>query len=60
MKKAKIIPLYKKKTKTDAGNYWPVSILNIISKINKKTACEQLHGYLVSNNLLYHITYQLI
>ena len=47
MKKAKITPIYKKKTKIDAGNYRPVSILNIISKIIEKIACEQLAGYLV-------------
>ena len=33
MKKAKVTPIYKKKAKTDAGNYRSVSILNIISKI---------------------------
>ena len=55
MKKAKITPIYKKKTKTDAGNYRPVSILNIISKIIEKIACEQLTGYLDSNNLLYEL-----
>ena len=40
MKKAKITRIYKKKAKTDAGNYRPVSILNIISKIIEKIACE--------------------
>ena len=55
MKKAKITPIYKKKAKTDAGNYRPVSILNIISKIIEKIACEQLTGYLDSNNLLYEL-----
>ena len=55
MKKAKITPIYKKKAKTDADNYRPVSILNIISKIIEKIACEQLTGYLDSNNLLYEL-----
>ena len=55
MKKANITPIYKKKAKTDAGNYRPVSILNIISKIIEKIACEQLTGYLDSNNLLYEL-----
>ena len=58
MKKAKITPIYKKNAKTDAGNYRPVSILNVISKIILKIAYEQLTGitgYLVSNSLLHEL-----
>ena len=47
IKKAKITPIYKKKAKTEAGNYRPVSVLNIISKIIEKIACEQLTEYLI-------------
>ena len=32
MKLAKVIPLHKKKSRLEAGNYRPVSILQIISK----------------------------
>ena len=47
--------IYKKKAKTEAGNYRPVSALSIISKIIEKIACEQLTEYLDSNNLLYEL-----
>ena len=36
IKKAEITPIYKKKAKTEAGNYRPVSVLSIISKIIAK------------------------
>ena len=55
IKKAKITPIYKKKAKTEAGNYRPVSILSTISKIIEKIACEQLTEYLDSNRLLYEL-----
>ena len=54
-KKAKITPIYKKKAKTEVGNYGPVSVLSIISKIIEKIACEQLTEYLDSNSLLYEL-----
>ena len=33
IKMARVIPLHKKKFKTDPGNYRPVSILTIVPKI---------------------------
>ena len=33
LKSAKILPLFKKNDKTEVGNYRPVSILSIISKV---------------------------
>ena len=32
LKSAKVVPIYKKNSKTEAGNYRPISILNTISK----------------------------
>lgn len=53
MKLAKVIPLYKKKSRLDVGNYRPVSILSIVSKILEKSVFKQLNKYLVDNNMLY-------
>ncbi len=53
LKQAKVIPLFKKKNKKDVGNYRPVSILNIVSKVLEKSVYVQLEKYLNDNNLFY-------
>ena len=53
MKLAKVIPLHKKKSRLDAGNYRPVSILSVVSKVLEKTVFLQLNSYLVENNFFY-------
>lgn len=53
MKLAKVRPLYKKKSKLDAGNYRPVSMLSIISKILENSVSVQLNKYVTDNNILY-------
>ncbi|XP_071952123.1 uncharacterized protein [Antedon mediterranea] len=53
MKKAKVIPLYKKGSRTDIGNYRPISILSTMSKILEKAVFIQIEKYLTENNVLY-------
>ena len=53
MKSARVIPLYKKNDKTEVGNYRPVSILSIISKIFERVVYDQVVGYLDDKKLLY-------
>jgi len=53
LKMARVVPLYKKSDKTDVGNYRPVSILTIISKIFERVVYDQIKQYLVKKNLLY-------
>ena len=53
LKSARVVPLYKKNDKTDVGNYRPVSILSIVSKILERVIYDQLEQYLVQNSLLY-------
>ncbi len=50
---ARVIPLYKKGSKLEHGNYRPVSILCSLSKIIEKIIFEQIDTYLASHNLLY-------
>ena len=38
----------------DTGNYRPISILPVISKLIEKIAHQQLYDYLSTNNLLSH------
>ncbi len=54
MKMAKVKPLYKKKSRLQAGNYRPVSVLSVPSKILEKAVFKQLNGYLTANDLLYY------
>ena len=52
-KKARVIPLYKKADKTGPGNYRPVSVLNVMSKILERVVYDQINSYLSENGLLY-------
>ena len=52
-KDAKVIPLFKKGSTLDPGNYRPVSILCVLSKILERAAHSQLNDYLVKRDLLF-------
>ena len=53
MKNARMVPIYKKNSKTEVGNYRPVSILSVISKIFERIVYDQLEKYLKNESLLY-------
>ena len=53
LKFAKIIPLYKKNSRLDPGNYRPVSILCTVSKILEQTIHEQIEDHLNKHNAMY-------
>ena len=53
LKLAKVIPLFKKNSRLEVGNYRPVSLLSTISKILEKSIYVQLDHYLSTNKLLY-------
>ena len=54
MKTARVIPLYKKNSKLEPGNYRPVSILStLVSKILERAVHIQLEIYLKENDLFY-------
>ena len=50
-----LFPIHKKNSKVELGNYRPVSILSIISKIFEREVCEQLTEYPTCNNYLYEL-----
>jgi hypothetical protein len=52
-KKARVIPIFKKGSRLDPGNYRPVSILTSISKVLERAVNTQLVDYLDSKNLFY-------
>ena len=53
LKQAKVIPLFKKGSRLDPGNYRPVSILSSISKVLERAVNNQLVEYLDSKKLFY-------
>ena len=55
LKRAKIVPIYKKNAKTDPGNYQPVSVLNILSKVLERVICEQLNDFIEKHDYLYEL-----
>ena len=48
-----MLPLYKKGSKLDAGNYRPTSMLSVLSKILERAVQVQLTDYLAKRGLLY-------
>lgn len=52
LKIAKVTPIYKSGPKTDPGNYRPISVLPIFSKILEKLLYTRLQNYLSSINFI--------
>ena len=50
---AKLKPLYKKEAKTKPKNYWPISLLPLLSKIIERIIHNQTQEYLDKNNIFY-------
>lgn len=57
LKIAKVTPVYKSGTKSDPGNYRPISVLPVISKIYEKILYDRLKKFLESKNFLYKKQY---
>ena len=56
LKSARVAPLFKKNDKTEVGNYRPVSILSIISKVFERVVYDQIEAYLDQKKLLYNFS----
>ena len=52
-KQAKVTPIFKNGDKSDVGNYRPISVLSIVSKILERAVHDQLYTYLTSNSILH-------
>ena len=42
LKSARVVPIFKKNEKTEVGNYRPVTILSIFSKVFERAVYDQL------------------
>lgn len=52
LKIAKVSPIYKTGSRSDPGNYRPVSVLPVISKIFERILYNRLNAYLTDKNFL--------
>ena len=52
-KQAKVIPIHKKKSKSDMNNFRPISLLPVISKILEKIVYDRVFKFLDKNNFFY-------
>ena len=52
-KDAKVVPVFKKGSRLDVGNYRPVSVLSVMSKILERAVHTQLNDYLEKRGLLF-------
>ena len=51
-KRAKVTPIYKSGNKSDVGNYRPISVLPIVSKIIERAVHNQLYKYVSTKGIL--------
>src|SRR6266516_5996319 len=54
LKIAKVIPIYKKGSHAELGNYRPISLLKIFSKIFEHIVAARVSSFFVKYNLLYN------
>ena len=55
LKTAKVVPIYKKGNKNEPGNYRPVSVLTVVSKVLERVVYNQTNDFLKSKNLVYDL-----
>jgi hypothetical protein len=53
MKLARVIPIYKAKSKQEFSNYRPISLLSNISKVLEKVIHKRMYAFLVKHDILY-------
>ena len=54
LKVARVIPVYKKGSKTVMNNYCPISLLSVFNKLLEKLMYNRLASFLEKNEILFH------
>ena len=54
MKIAKVIPIFKKGSRTEINNYRPISLLPVLSKCLEKIMFNRVNSFLVKNDIVTH------
>ena len=57
LKNARVVPIFKEGSKTDVGNYRPISLLSSLSKIYEKLMHIRILNFLDSNGVLHDMQY---
>ena len=57
LKTAKVVPVFKKDSKSDYSNYHPISLLSNIGKILEKLMYKRLCTFLNKNNVIYNLQF---
>ena len=57
LKIAKIIPIHKKDSKLECGNYRPISILSNLDKILEKLMYKRIYSFFETNNIIYDLQF---
>ena len=57
LKIPKVVPVFKKDSKSDYSNYHPISLLSNIEKILKKLMYKRLHTFLDNKNIIYDLQF---
>lgn len=57
LKLSKVIPVYKKGLDTECGNFRPISLIPVLSKIMEKLMFQQILNHFDNNNLFYEGQY---
>ena len=47
----KLMPLFKRGSKTDPSNYRPISLLPLLSKVFEKIVLDQTNDFLIHNKI---------
>ena len=57
LKIAKVLPIYKKGSKSSVSNYRPISVLSCINKIFEKLLAKRIYSFLEKQHILYKFQY---